>query len=212
MLDIINFPLFLLSTFIMCIVPGPDIAYVVSQSIAHGRAAGMLSALGVAIGGCCHALACALGLTAIIVASPMLFMVIQYLGAAYLIYLGSRIVFNSLHRYTPIAIKLQSKIINDKKLLIRGIITSLTNPKVLLFFVAFFPQFVPVNSPNKALSFLILGMVYTILGLCTDLTYAWLAGSATKVVNINTTLKNWIDRVIGLSFISIGVRLALIKR
>lgn len=210
--DIINFPLFLLSTFVMCIIPGPDIAYVVSQSIAYGRWAGTLSAIGVAIGGCCHAIACAFGLTAIIVTSPMLFMIIQYLGAAYLIYLGIRMLLISTQQDASLSTVTPTRIVTDSKLIIKGLITSLTNPKVFLFFVAFFPQFVPISSLNKTFSFLTLGMVYTILGLCTDLTYAWLASGATRAINLNIHFKNWINRVIGLGFLVLGVRLAFIKR
>lgn len=210
--DIINFPLFLLSTLALCITPGPDIAYVVGQSIAHGRRAGVMSAAGVALGSCCHAVACALGLTAIIAASPLLFLAVKYLGAAYLIYLGGRMLWDSLRRYAPSEAPPAADVATDRQLLLRGLITTLTNPKVLLFFIAFFPQFVPVDSPDNTGAFLMLGMAYAALAFCTDLTFAWLAGSATQAVSTNARLRSWLDRIVGITFVALGVRLALLRR
>ena len=90
MLDITHFGLFALSVLLLSVTPGPDMAYVIGQSVANGRRAGVISAAGVALGSCTHAVASAVGLTALITASPLMFTVIKYLGAAYLLYLGSR--------------------------------------------------------------------------------------------------------------------------
>ncbi|EBQ6151463.1 LysE family translocator, partial [Salmonella enterica subsp. enterica serovar Enteritidis] len=98
MLDIIHYPLFLLSVFIFAVTPGPDIAYVLGQSLANGRKAGILSALGVMLGSSVHAVAGAVGLGAIIAASPTLFTVIKYLGALYLAFLGAKMILGTLRK------------------------------------------------------------------------------------------------------------------
>ena len=84
---------FVAAVFLLNITPGPDTAYIVARSVAQGRAAGVVSALGIAAGCCVHALFAAFGLTALIAASPLAFAVVQYLGAAYLVWLGLRLVF-----------------------------------------------------------------------------------------------------------------------
>ncbi|KAB8308314.1 LysE family translocator [Erwinia endophytica] len=213
MVDITHFGLFLVSVFFLCITPGPDLAYVVGQSVANGRRSGILSAAGVALGSCTHAVASAVGLTALITASPLLFTVIKYLGAAYLIFLGSKMLmktFLSVHQNNN-----EEKVeirTSTYSLLTRGFITTLTNPKVLLFFVSFFPQFVVVNGDHHAVSFLILGFTYAAIAFLTDTTFAILAGGAAGAVVKNTMLQKLLDRVVGTTFIGLGVRLALTRR
>ena len=97
-------------------------------------------------------------------------------------------------------------------LLFRGFVTNASNPKVLLFYVAFFPQFVSADSPHKTLAFLVLGAVFVTLGLINDCVIAWLAATAARAVNSRPSVRRWIDRVIGAGFIGLGVRLALTKR
>ncbi|WP_307743173.1 LysE family transporter [uncultured Pantoea sp.] len=214
MLDIVHFLLFLASVVLLCITPGPDLAYVVGQSVARGRQAGVLSASGVALGSCTHAVASALGLTALIAASPLLFTVIKYTGAAYLIYLGTKMIvatFRVRHVVRPEGVEAVAQT-ETRQLLLRGFITSITNPKVLLFFIAFFPQFVTVEGDHHAVSFLLLGLAYALTGLITDVLFALLAGGAAGAVAKNQTLQKALDRVVGATFIGLGIRLALTRR
>lgn len=90
MLDITSFGLFAFSVFLLSVTPGPDMAYVIGQSVANGRRAGIVSASGVTLGSCTHAIASTLGLTALITASPVMFTAIKYIGASYLIFLGGK--------------------------------------------------------------------------------------------------------------------------
>ncbi|QGY31674.1 LysE family translocator [Pantoea cypripedii] len=215
MLDITHFPLFLASVFLLCITPGPDLAYVVGQSVANGRRSGVISAAGVALGSCTHAVASAIGLTALIAASPLLFTVIKYIGAAYLLFLGSKMVWGTFvsrsaaNQEEGMAVKTRS---SARSLLTRGLITSVTNPKVLLFFIAFFPQFVVVDGNYHVQSFLILGLTYALMGLTTDILFALLAGGAASAVAKNATMQKLLDRVVGVTFIGLGIRLALTRR
>lgn len=213
MLDIVHFPLFMFSIMVLLITPGPDLAYVIGQSIANGRRSGVISAAGVALGSCTHTIASAIGLTALIAASPAMFTVIKYLGAAYLIYLGSRMIWSTfITRPQRQDDANPHPAINTRNLLSRGFITTITNPKVLLFFVAFFPQFVIVDGAHQALSFLVLGITYAIAGFLTDATFALLAGSAAGAVSGNNRLHSWLDRIVGITFISLGIRIALTRR
>nr|WP_233149115.1 LysE family translocator [Shimwellia pseudoproteus] len=213
-MDITHFGLFALSVLLLSITPGPDMAYVVGQSVVNGRRAGLISATGVAIGSCTHAVASAIGLTALITASPLMFAIVKYLGVAYLIYLGGRMLLatfgspNTAASETP-AIKPQAR---PGSLLSKGFITTLTNPKVLLFFISFFPQFVMPNGEHHALSFLVLGLTYALIAFMTDATFALLAGSAAGAVSQNRRLQKCLDRIVGTTFIALGIRLALTRR
>lgn len=214
MLDIIHFGLFAVSVFLLSVTPGPDIAYVVGQSLVNGRRAGIISAAGVGLGSCTHAIASAVGLTALITASPMMFTIIKYLGAAYLMYLGSKMILGTLAKQPTNhseaeAIKTKATL---SSLLTKGFITTLTNPKVLLFFISFFPQFVAPGGEHHTASFLLLGMTYALIAFMTDLTFAVLAGSAAGTVSQNRRLQKILDRIVGVTFIGLGLRLAFTRR
>ncbi len=213
MLDITHFGLFLVSIVLLCVTPGPDLAYVVGQSVANGKRSGIISAIGVALGSCTHAVASAIGLTALIMASPVIFLVIKYLGAAYLIYLGSKMLIATfLTNKKEIIEEVRETKSNTYSLLSRGFITTLTNPKVLLFFISFFPQFVVADGNSHALSFLLLGLTYALVAFMTDVTFAFLAGGAAGAVSKNTSLQKILDRIVGTTFIGLGIRLALARR
>ncbi|WP_419964062.1 LysE family translocator [Pantoea vagans] len=214
MLDIVHFPLFVASVVLLCVTPGPDLAYIIGQSMVRGRRAGILSATGVALGSCTHAIASALGLTALIAASPLLFTVIKYIGAAYLIYLGAKMMLSTfgVSKDRPLDVQSNMAEVETRRLMLRGFITSITNPKVLLFFIAFFPQFVVIEGDHHAISFLVLGMVYALIGVMIDVLFAILAGGAAGAVAKNQTLQKMLDRVVGATFIGLGIRLALTRR
>lgn len=206
MLGIVQFPLFVLAVVALNATPGPDIAYVAGQSMVHGRRAGILSASGVALGGCLHMICCAIGLTALLATSPSAFTAIKWLGGLYLIYLGVRTLFSKV---STDELRPEIPLLRNRTLLFRGFLTNASNPKVLLFYVAFFPQFVTPDSPDKTAAFLVLGAVFVVLGLINDVAVAWLAAKAVRAVSGRPQIRKWIDRVIGTTFIGMGVRLAL---
>ena len=212
MLGISQFPLFLVAVTVLNLTPGPDIAYVAGQSIAQGRRAGLLSALGVAVGGCLHTVACALGITALLAASPDAFNAIKWIGAAYLMYLGLRMLWPTAAAVVKGEAAPDVPRLTRGTLLFRGFVTNASNPKVLLFYIAFFPQFVSADSSDKTLAFLVLGAVFVTLGLVNDCVIAWLAATAARAVRSRPAVRRWIDRVVGAGFIGLGVRLALTKR
>ncbi len=129
--------LFMLATITLNITPGPDMLYVIARSVGQGRAAGIASALGIAAGCFVHILAVTFGLASLMMAIPTAYEIVKYAGAAYLIYLGVRIltVRQSKTAETPI------KETTLQKIFLQGVITNVLNPKVALFFLAFLPQF-----------------------------------------------------------------------
>lgn len=214
MLDITNFGLFAFSVFLLSVTPGPDMAYVIGQSVANGRRAGIVSASGVALGSCTHAIASTLGLTALITASPVMFTAIKYIGASYLMFLGGKMLLGTFisKKDRGDAAPQNTRKVSAYRLLSRGFITTLTNPKVLLFFISFFPQFVTPEGEQHATSFLLLGLTYAFIAFLTDVTFAILAGSTAGAIAGNRKLQNSLDRIVGATFIALGVRLALTRR
>lgn len=214
MLDITNFGLFAFSVFLLSVTPGPDMAYVIGQSVANGRRAGIVSASGVALGSCTHAIAGTLGLTALITASPVMFTAIKYIGASYLIFLGGNMLLATFMRKKDRgdAVPRNTRRVSAYRLLSRGFTTTLTNPKVLLFFISFFPQFITPEGDQHAASFLLLGLTYAFIAFLTDVTFAIFAGSTAGAVAGNRKLQNLLDRIVGVTFIALGIRLALTRR
>ncbi|CAJ0819988.1 MULTISPECIES: LysE family translocator [Ralstonia] len=218
-LGIINLPLFMLAVFLLNVTPGPDTAYIVGRSVSQGRVAGLMSALGVSAGCCVHVLAVAFGLTALLAASTVAFTVIKVVGAAYLIYLGGRMLLAPPERDdTPAKAETAEQAAAAKRprplkaLFMQGFLTNVLNPKVVLFFLSFFPQFVDPHASHKAAAFLALGVVFIAMSTVWNSMVAWVAASVTRSVAGKPGIKRWLDRVVGTAFIGLGARLAFTTR
>ncbi|NIE69206.1 LysE family translocator [Burkholderia sp. Ax-1719] len=214
MLGITHFGFFLVAVLLLNVTPGPDTAYIVGRSVAQGRSAGLVSALGISAGCCVHALACAFGLTALLAASATAFTVIKLVGACYLVYLGVRLIFakqsDAAAEAKPAATSVQPRPL--RQLFLSGFWTNVLNPKVVLFFVSFFPQFVTVTSSHKILAFLALGAVFVLMSTAWNSFIAWIAGSVTARFSGKPGVKKWLDRTVGSAFVGLGVRLATTVR
>ncbi|WP_241295292.1 LysE family translocator [Burkholderia stabilis] len=213
MFGITHFGFFVLAVFLLNVTPGPDTAYIVGRSVAQGRGAGLMSAFGISAGCCVHALACAFGLTALLAASAAAFTVIKLVGAAYLIYLGVRMLFAKQTTAPSGAAAAQAAAAKPlRQLFMQGFWTNVLNPKVVLFFVSFFPQFVSADSPHKALAFLTLGAVFVVMSTIWTSLVAWVAGSVTQRFSGKPGVKKWLDRTVGSAFVGLGLRLATSQR
>lgn len=209
MLGITHFGVFLLAALLLNITPGPDTAYIVGRSVAQGRGAGIVSALGIGTGCLVHTLACAFGLTALIAASPMAFTAVKYAGAAYLVYLGVKLLLaRPAAPASPADAPAAAPARSLRQLYVQGVATNVLNPKVVLFFISFFPQFVAADSAHKTLAFLALGGVFSLQGLIWSVVVAWVAGSVTRRLAGNSAVKTWLDRLVGSAFVGLGLRLA----
>ncbi|MCP3720710.1 MULTISPECIES: LysE family translocator [unclassified Paraburkholderia] len=213
MLGITHFGFFVVAVFLLNVTPGPDTAYIVGRSVAQGRGAGLVSALGISAGCCVHTLACAFGLTALLAASATAFTVIKIVGAIYLVYLGVRLVLTK-HEAKPAAEGAAPATPPAaaprplRQLFVAGFCTNVLNPKVVLFFVSFFPQFVTTGTEHKALAFLTLGAVFLLMSTVWNSFVAWVAGSVTQRFSGKPGVKKWLDRTVGSAFVGLGLKLA----
>jgi RhtB (resistance to homoserine/threonine) family protein len=213
MFGITHFGLFVAAVFLLNVTPGPDTAYIVGRSVAQGRGAGLTSALGISAGCCVHSLACAFGLTALLAASATAFTVIKFVGALYLIYLGVRLIFTRPAAAEAAgAARAAGAPKSLRQLFLQGFWTNVLNPKVVLFFVSFFPQFVTIGSGHKALAFLSLGVVFVLMSTIWNSFVAWIAGSVTKRFSGKPAVKRWLDRGVGSAFVGLGIKLATASR
>jgi RhtB (resistance to homoserine/threonine) family protein len=213
MLGITHFGFFVVAVFLLNVTPGPDTAYIVGRSVAQGRGAGLVSALGISAGCCVHSLACAFGLTALLAASATAFTVIKIVGAIYLVYLGVRLVLTK--QETQAATQAEGPAAAPRplrQLFLSGFWTNVLNPKVVLFFVSFFPQFVSTGSEHKALAFLTLGAVFVLMSMVWNSFVAWIAGSVTQRFSGKPGVKKWLDRTVGSAFVGLGLKLATATR
>jgi threonine/homoserine/homoserine lactone efflux protein len=167
---------FLIATFVLAVTPGPGVVYIVARTLAQGRAAGLVSVAGVALGNFGNALGAALGLAALFAMSSLAFAIVKYAGAAYLVYLGLRALRRSKVPDAPARFEAPRlrRIFRD------GAFVALLNPKTALFFAAFLPQFMDPAGSTAAQGAL-LGGTFVLIAACTDSSYvlaASLAGSA----------------------------------
>src|SRR3954452_23538141 len=166
---------FALTALVLLLIPGPAVLYIVTQSVEHGRRAGLAATLGVHTGTLVHIAAAALGLSAILVSSSLAFGVVRLVGAAYLIYLGARTLLDRASRDAAAAAPRERRL---GRIYRQGALVNVTNPKTALFFFAFLPQFVDPHGAAIPEQIVVLGLVFALLGLVTDGAYGLLAGSA----------------------------------
>jgi len=204
-----NFGLFLVAVLLLNATPGPDTAYIVGRSIAQGRAAGLMSALGISVGCCVHALASAVGLSAILAASATAFMFIKLAGGAYLVYLGLRMLL-AKQTAGPAAAG-SGDLRSLKTIFLQAMLTNVLNPKVILFFLAFIPQFVRTDAPQKTLAFLLLGVAFAAISMCWNSGTAFLAGTLARRAGRSPRVRLWLERTVGATFVALGAKLALSK-
>ncbi|HLM92872.1 MAG TPA: LysE family translocator [Gaiellaceae bacterium] len=168
---------FVVAAFVLLVIPGPAVLYIVSQSISRGRLAGIVSMLGIQVGGLVHVAAAAAGLSALLVRSAVAFNIVKYAGAAYLVFLGvRRILGGDEADDVPGAGARSEKSL--RRLFVQGVVVNVLNPKTALFFLSFLPQFVDVDAGSVALQIATLGLVFILLATLSDGMYALAAGSA----------------------------------
>jgi threonine/homoserine/homoserine lactone efflux protein len=165
---------FIVSAVVLLVIPGPAVLYIVAQSVSRGRLAGLVSMLGIQVGGLVHIAAAAAGLSALLMRSALAFDVVKYAGAAYLVFLGARRLLGRDREETP-GVRSETSL---WRLFGQGIVVNVLNPKTALFFFSFLPQFVNVDRGSVALQIASLGLVFILLATVSDGLYALAAGSA----------------------------------
>jgi threonine/homoserine/homoserine lactone efflux protein len=209
MFGIHDFAVFLTTGILLNLAPGPDTVYILGRSIAHGRRAGIASALGIAVGSIFHTGVAALGLSAFLSTSALAFTAVKFAGALYLIFLGVRALLGRSHELSVPAHFKQNGTADAFR---QGILTNILNPKVALFFLAFLPQFIDAAAPSKTVAFLILGLTFVITGTTWCLILAWFSSAFSARLRGNATVAALLNRAVGSLFIFLGLRLAVAAR
>lgn len=198
-----RFLVFLSAALILAITPGPGIFYVLARSLRGGRREGMLSAAGTFLGGLVHVGAAAFGLSAILAASAIAFETVRYAGAAYLIYLGYRMIRSRDQEAAEIEAMRSSR-----STFVQGVMTEVLNPKTALFFLSFIPQFVVLRQGHVAEQFLMLGAISVALNTCADLMVACFAGPLGSRMKRSAKLRSRQRSASGAAMIGLGVYVA----
>jgi RhtB (resistance to homoserine/threonine) family protein len=208
MFGIHDFGLFLAAGILLNLTPGPDTVYILGRSIAQGREAGIVSALGICLGSIFHTCAAALGFSAILATSALAFGAIKLLGGAYLIFLGIKMFID---RRKQLSLPSNFRRRTTAAAFRQGVLTNVLNPKVALFFLAFLPQFIEPTSSIKVLAFLMLGFTFVTTGTIWCLILAWFASAFSERLRTNETIAQWLNRTAGALFVFLGLRLATAK-
>lgn len=206
MLGIENFSVFIGAALLLNLYPGPDTFYVIGRSLSRGRSGGICAALGISTGAVVHTLVGAFGLSALLATSAHAFTIVKYAGGAYLVYQGIRLL---LDHSGPAAAR-QSRLSGASlpRIYRQGALTNILNPKVALFFLAFLPQFISASSPNKVLSFVVLGSVFVTTGTIWCIIVAVFSSGISARLRRSEKMAGRLARINGGLFILLGLRLA----
>ncbi len=212
MFGIENYWGFILTGILLNITPGSDTMYIITRSVSQGNKAGLYSVLGIVSGILVHTVLAALGLSIILAKSPLAFTLVKYIGASYLCYLGFKMLKSKTKSVITEGLtddeKLaQTKSLDYKQIYKQGILTNTFNPKVALFFLAFFPQFIDPSYAHSTLSFLILGLTFAVTGLIWCLCLALLASRFSQKLRENPTIESILNKISGIVFIGLGIKL-----
>ncbi|HEX6155123.1 MAG TPA: LysE family translocator [Burkholderiales bacterium] len=191
---------FLIAATILAITPGPGIAYVVARTAAGGRREGLASCFGTALGGMVHVVAAAVGLSALLAQSAIAFAIVKYVGAAYLIYLGIRLLISrrTEHRSASSVPQGAGRAFKE------GIVVEALNVKTAIFFLAFLPQFVSAIAP-LAPQLLLLGTICVILNTTADVIAVLAASRLLRSHAARATRERVLSRISGSAMIGLGI-------
>jgi threonine/homoserine/homoserine lactone efflux protein len=202
--DAATLALFSLAALALIVVPGPAVLYIVARSVDQGRQAGVVSALGIAVGGLVHVTAAVVGISALVVSSARAFEVVKYAGAAYLIVLGIRRLLT------------REEAVGDgrdraplRQVFSQGVVVNVLNPKTALFFLAFLPQFVDPEAGSVALQTLLLGTIFVLLALASDSVYGLAAGTLGGALRRSAAYLRVQRYVSGSVFVGLGLATAV---
>lgn len=214
-MDINHLLFFIAAGLLLNLTPGPDVLYIVTHALRSGARAGMVAALGITAGCFVHIFAAAVGVSALMAASATAFTVLKWAGAAYLMYVGLRMLMAKAPvTGTSSAIDSgadHARISGSaalKGIFFQGFWTNALNPKVALFFLAFVPQFITPDMQNKPLAFLLLGLLFNFNGLWVNFGWALAAARMARRLSAVQRGMHWLERGAGLMFIGFGLKLA----
>lgn len=198
--DLSTLAIFCAATLALLLVPGPAVIFIVTRSVAQGRAAGLVSVLGVHAGSVVHVVAAALGVSALLAASATAFTIVKYAGVAYLVWLGLRKLLARGSAEEMVELPEQSK----RRMFWEGFVVNVLNPKTAIFFMAFLPQFADPAAGAVAPQMLVLGLLWMALGMASDGTYALLSSALATRVRRSVRVRRRIDIGSGLVYLGLA--------
>lgn len=202
---------FLLAAILLTLSPGPDNLMVLGMGISKGRQRGIAFGLGCALGCLSHTLLAVLGVSALVAASPLAFTALRWLGGAYLIWLGIQALRS---RGGPLAAQGQPGRLGDEsltRLFLKGLLANAINPKVVLFFLSFLPQFVVPAQGALALQLGLLGLIFTAQAAVLFGLLGYFAGAIGAWLSRRPAAGLWLDRIAGAVFVGLGLRLIVAR-
>ena len=202
-----SFLTFLVAALILAITPGPGIAYVVARTVAGGRAEGLASCFGTAVGGMLHVLAAATGLSLLVAQSAMAFTIVKYVGAVYLVYLGVRLLLQKDRGAPSVSVSAQG----PRRALLDGVVVEVLNVKTALFFLAFLPQFVRASEPVVP-QLVLLGTICVTLNTLVDVVAVLSSARLLASPAGRAARARLLRRASGATMVALGTFLALSKR
>ena len=212
MFGIHDLALFVVAAVLLAVTPGPDSTLVFAQSLRHGARGGIVVSLGTITGCVVHVTAASVGLSAILAASAHAFNAVKWAGAAYLAFIGIRMIVTSGRVGPEGAAAEQPAALRASSLFWAGFLTNVLNPKVAVFFLAFLPQFVAADAAYAPLGFAVLGVIVIVVGFIWLVGIAFLAARSARALSGGTRLTVWLERALGAAFIALAARLALAER
>ena len=208
MFDSTRFLLFLTAAVLLAIAPGPGMLYVLARSLAGGKGEGVLSAFGTFLGGMVHVFAAALGVSIVLAKSAVAFATVKYVGAAYLCFLGVRMILDAWKEEKGNTDEIPQDLKPARNPLWQGVATEVLNPKTALFFLSFIPQFVNRGSGHGFLQFVTLGTISVVMNTTADLIVIALAGPLGERIRSSATFRRRQRTVTGAIMIGLGTYLA----
>ncbi|UCH25481.1 MAG: LysE family translocator [Trueperaceae bacterium] len=204
MIDPTTLTLFIAAALLLLITPGPAVLYVIARSVGQGTKAGVVSAIGLSVGITLHIVAATAGLSAILLSSALAFGAVKFLGAAYLIYLGVRGLFQQEAK-GPLQMEKEPL----RNIFWQGVLVNVLNPKTALFFFAFLPQFIDPVRSSVAAQVLLLGTIFVGLAAISDSAYAFLAGGVGRRIRSNATISRLQRYLSSAILIALGITAAV---
>lgn len=210
--DMNSLLIFMAAGWLLNLTPGPDVLYIVSHALRGGARAGVVAGMGITAGCFVHIAAAAVGMGTLLAASATAFTVVKWVGAAYLLWMGAKLLL-SRPTASPLALAARqagvAEALDLRRVFIGGFWTNVLNPKVVLFFLAFLPQFIVQGTPDKALAFVLLGVLFNVNAIPVNIAWALAAAWLARRVDAVQRGMHWLDRIAGLMFVGFGLKLAL---
>lgn len=196
---------FTLACVVISVVPGPDMMFIMANGIARGRAAGVVAAAGMSSGLAGHTVLAALGLGTLLQAAPIALEVVRIAGAVFLVYLA----INTLRSAKDVASSAPARFGRRslRRTYVMATLVNLSNPKVVLFYIAFFPQFVTEGGWPMPAQFLVMGAILIVVGFSVDASVGLASGTLSNVLQRRPGVQRWLNRVSAAVFGGLAVRL-----